>query len=95
MAPPKAEGEAATGQGAALVGTRATLELDREGCDVLNTAKKAGELALTLRSITDMQQPAGRHRLWPRLSRRRRRRSSEGVRVYRYGNETVATAPAG
>lgn len=93
-APPKAEGEAATGQGAALVGTRATLELAEKDVVVLNAAKKAGELALSLRSITDMQQPSGATG-YGRVYRDGVAESSQGVRVYRYGNETVATTPAG
>src|SRR5262249_49570964 len=43
---PPAEG----GQGAVLVGTRATLELTDKDATLLNAAKKAGEVALSLRS---------------------------------------------
>lgn len=93
-APLKAEGENATGQAAALIGTRATLEVAERDVVVLNAAKKAGELALSLRSITDMQGPAGATG-YGRAYRAGAAQSSDSIRIYRYGNETVATAPAG
>jgi len=91
--PPAKEGEN-TGQGAALVGTRATLELTDRDSTLINTAKKAGELALSLRSISDLQAPSGA--TGPgRVYRDGVAQDSEGVRVYRFGTETVATTPAG
>jgi pilus assembly protein CpaB len=93
-APPKAEGEESTGQSAVLVGTRATLELAEKDVVVLNAAKKAGELALSLRSIADIQAPAGATG-YGRVYRDGVSQSSEGVRIYRFGKESVSTAPAG
>jgi pilus assembly protein CpaB len=89
-APPPAEG----GQGAVLIGSRATLELSDRDTTLINTAKKAGELALALRSIADIQSPQGATASG-RVYRDGVAQGSDGVRVYRYGNETVATAPAG
>lgn len=93
-APPKPEGEdAAAGQGAALIGTRATLELQERDVVVINAAKKAGELALSLRSITDLQAPSGATG-YGRVYRDGVSQGSEGVRIYKYGSETVATSAA-
>jgi pilus assembly protein CpaB len=89
-APPTAEG----GQGAVLIGSRATLELTARDTTLINTAKKAGELALALRSIGDMQSPQGATASG-RVYRDGVAQGSDGVRVYRYGNETVAPTPAG
>jgi pilus assembly protein CpaB len=94
-APPKPEGEdAAAGQGAALIGTRATLELAEKDVVVINAAKKAGDLALSLRSIADMQGPSGATG-YGRVYRDGVSQGSEGIRVYRNGAESVATTPAG
>ncbi len=82
------------GQGAVLVGTRATLELSEADSTLLNTAKKAGELSLSLRSITDIQSPSGATGVG-RVYRDGVAATSEGVRIYRYGTETVSSAPAG
>jgi pilus assembly protein CpaB len=84
----------AEGQGAVLVGTRATLELTPADATLLASAKKAGDLALSLRSITDMQAPQGATPTG-RVYRDGVAQGSEGVRVYRYGTESVASAPAG
>jgi pilus assembly protein CpaB len=83
-----------SGQGAVLVGTRATLELTPADSTLLNTARKAGELSLSLRSITDMQSPQGATPTG-RVYRDGVGQGAEGVRVYRYGTESVASAPAG
>jgi pilus assembly protein CpaB len=85
---------AATGQGAILIGTRATLELAPADATLITSARRAGELALTLRSITDMQAPQGATPTG-RVYRDGVAQGSEGVRVYRYGTESVAAAPAG
>lgn len=89
-APPPAEG----GQGAVLIGSRATLELSGRDTTLINAAKKAGELALALRSIADIQSPQGATASG-RVYRDGVAQGSDGVRVYRYGSETVAAAPAG
>lgn len=89
-APPTAEG----GQGAVLIGSRATLELSARDTTLINTAKKAGDLALALRSIADIQSPRGATASG-RVYRDGVAQGSEGVRVYRYGSESVAAAPAG
>ncbi len=86
--------EPKTGQGVVLIGSRATLELTERDATLLNTAKKAGELSLTLRSIADMQSPQGATAAG-RVYRDGVAQDAEGVRVYRYGTETVSSAPAG
>ena len=88
------EGAPQSGQGQVIIGSRATLELSERDATLLNTAKKAGEIALTLRSIADMQAPQGATNAG-RVYRDGVSQDAEGVRVYRYGNETVSTAPAG
>ncbi|OYW42575.1 MAG: Flp pilus assembly protein CpaB [Rhodobacterales bacterium 12-64-8] len=95
-APPAAEGEAAprTGQAEVIMGSRATLELSDRDATLLNTAKKAGDLALVLRSVADLAQPQGATGTG-RAYRDGVSQDAEGVRVYRYGTETVSTAPAG
>jgi pilus assembly protein CpaB len=84
----------AAGQAAALIGSRATLELNERDTTLINTAKKAGELALSLRSIADLQSPQGATSSG-RVYRDGVAQGAEGVRVYRYGTETVSSAPAG
>ncbi len=86
--------EPATGQGAAIIGSRATLELTERDATLLNTARKAGDISLTLRSIADMAAPQGATGAG-RVYRDGVSQDAEGVRVYRYGNETVASATAG
>jgi pilus assembly protein CpaB len=83
------------GQGAALIGTRATIELTQQDTTLLNTARKAGELSLTLRSISDLQAPSGATGTGRVYRDGVAQGGVEGVRVYRYGTETVAAAPAG
>ena len=61
---------------------------------LLNTARKAGDISLTLRSIADMSAPQGATGAG-RVYRDGVSQDAEGVRVYRYGTETVASAPAG
>ena len=95
--PPTPEGaEAAvpSGQGQVIIGSRATLELTERDATLLNTAKKAGEIALTLRSIADMQAPQGATSAG-RVYRDGVSQDAEGVRVYRYGTESVSSSPAG
>ena len=82
------------GQGAAIIGSRATLELTERDSTLLNTARKAGDISLTLRSVADIAAPQGATGAG-RVYRDGVSQESEGVRVYRYGNETVATATAG
>jgi pilus assembly protein CpaB len=88
-APPATEGQAAT-----LVGSRATLELGERDTTLINAAKRAGELSLTLRSIADLQAPQGATPTG-RVYRDGVAQGSEGVRVYRYGTESVSSATAG
>ncbi len=94
--PPLAEGseETKAGQGAAIVGSRATLELTDRDATLLNTARKAGDISLTLRSIADMAAPTGATNQG-RAYRDGVAQDAEGVKVFRYGNETVASATAG
>jgi pilus assembly protein CpaB len=87
--PPSSEGQAAV-----LIGTRATIELNERDTTLINAAEKAGDLSLSLRSIADLQAPQGATSSG-RVYRDGVAQGAEGVRVYRYGNETVAAAPAG
>jgi pilus assembly protein CpaB len=87
--PPASEGQAAI-----LVGSRATLELNARDTTLINAAERAGALSLSLRSIADLQAPQGATATG-RVYRDGVAQGAEGVRVYRYGNETVAAAPAG
>lgn len=89
-APPAKEGQAAL-----LVGTRATLELSQQDASLLQTAKKAGELSFTLRSIADIQSPSGATGTGRVYRDGMSGGGADGVRVYRYGTETVTKAPAG
>jgi pilus assembly protein CpaB len=94
-APPKTDGQdAAAGQGVVLVGTRATLELAEKDVVVINAAKKAGELALSLRSIADIRAPSGATG-YGRVYRDGVSQGADGIRIYKNGSETVATATAG
>jgi pilus assembly protein CpaB len=77
-----------------LIGTRATLELTQQDSTLLSAAKRAGDLSLTLRSITDLQSAKGATPTG-RVYRDGVAQGPEGVRVYRYGRETVSSAPAG
>jgi pilus assembly protein CpaB len=90
-APPAKEGQAAM-----LIGTRATLELSQPDSSLLSTAKKSGELTFSLRSIADIQSPSGATGVG-RVYRDGMAQGSgaDGVRVYRYGTETISKAPAG
>ena len=82
--PPASDGAEApqSGQGQVIIGSRATLELTDRDATLLNTAKKAGEIALTLRSIADMQAPQGATSVG-RVYRDGVSQDAEGVRVYR------------
>ncbi len=94
---PPAENDAESprsGQGQVIIGSRATLELTERDATLLSSAKKAGEIALTLRSIADMQSPQGATSAG-RVYRDGVSQDVEGVRVYRYGNESVSSTPAG
>jgi len=91
----EAEGETKSGQqGAAIIGSRATLELTERDATLLNTARKAGDISLTLRSVADISAPQGATGAG-RVYRDGVSQESEGIRVYRYGNESVATATGG
>jgi pilus assembly protein CpaB len=92
--PAESSDEPQTGQGVVLMGSRATLELSERDATLLNTARKAGELSLTLRSIADLQAPQGATPAG-RVYRDGVAQDAEGVRVYRYGTESVSSAPAG
>jgi pilus assembly protein CpaB len=82
------------GQGVAIVGSRATLELTERDATLLNTARKAGDISLTLRSVADISAPAGATGQG-RVYRDGVAQDAEGVKVFRYGTETVASATAG
>ena len=84
----------AAGQAAPLVGSRATLELSERDTTLINAASRAGRISLTLRSIADLQSPQGATPTG-RVYRDGIAQGSEGVRIYRYGTESVSSAPAG
>ncbi|MFT3723664.1 MAG: Flp pilus assembly protein CpaB [Hyphomonadaceae bacterium] len=86
--------EPKTGQGIVLMGSRATLEMSDRDATLLNAARKAGEISLTLRSIADIQGAEGATGVG-RVYRDGVTQDAEGVRVYRYGTESVSSAPAG
>jgi Flp pilus assembly protein CpaB len=52
----------------------------------INTAKKAGDVSLDLRSIADLSQPQGATSVG-RVYRDGVSQDAEGVRVYRYGTK--------
>lgn len=96
-APPAVDDGSApkSGQGQVILGSRATLELTERDATLLSTAKKAGDISLTLRSIADIKAtPEGATNVG-RVYRDGVSQDAQGVRVYRYGDETVATSPAG
>ena len=78
----------------AIVGSRATLELTERDATLVNTARKAGDISLTLRSIADLAAPQGATGAG-RAYRDGVSQDAEGVRIYRYGTETVSSATAG
>jgi pilus assembly protein CpaB len=86
--------EVRTGQGAVIVGSRATLELTERDATLVNTARKAGDISLTLRSIADLSAPQGATGTG-KAYRDGVSQDAEGVRIYRYGTETVSSASAG
>jgi pilus assembly protein CpaB len=88
------EEEVRTGQGTVIVGSRATLELTERDATLVNTARKAGDISLTLRSIADMSAPQGATGAG-KVYRDGVSQDGGGVRIYRYGTETVASATAG
>jgi pilus assembly protein CpaB len=94
--PPAVEGETAprSGQAGVIMGSRATLELTERDASLINTARKAGDLSLVLRSVADLAQPQGATGAG-RVYRDGVSQDAEGVRVYRYGTETVSSASAG
>lgn len=94
--PPAVEGDAAprSGQAGVIMGSRATLELTERDSSLINTARKAGDLSLVLRSVADLAQPQGATGAG-RVYRDGVSQDAEGVRVYRYGTETVSSATAG
>jgi pilus assembly protein CpaB len=94
LPPTAGDAPAGAGQGQVIIGSRATLELSERDATLMNTARRAGEISLTLRSIADMSAPQGATSSG-RIYRDGVSQDAEGVRVYRYGNETVAAAPAG
>jgi len=88
------EEEVRTGQGAVIIGSRATLELTERDATLVNTARKAGDISLTLRSIADLSAPQGATGTG-KAYRDGVSQDAEGVRIYRYGTETVSSANAG
>jgi pilus assembly protein CpaB len=93
--PVPGEGEdPASGQGQSLVGSRATLELAERDAALLASADKAGDISLSLRSITEISGESGATGVG-RVYRDGLPTEARGVRVYRHGRETAVMAPAG
>jgi pilus assembly protein CpaB len=86
--------EVRTGQGAVIAGSRATLELTERDATLVNTARKAGDISLTLRSIADLSAPQGATGAG-KAYRDGVPQDAESLRIYRYGTETVSSATAG
>jgi pilus assembly protein CpaB len=84
---------ASEGQGQALVGSRATLELSPNDSRMLITAQRAGSLSIVLRSIDDLQDKSGATATGRALSNGAG--GLEKVRVYRNGAESATPVPAG
>ncbi len=74
------------GQGQVLVGTRATLELSENDTRLLQTAHKAGELSLSLRSVADLKDKTGSLRE-DRALDNSNDAAPQIVRIYRYGQQ--------
>jgi pilus assembly protein CpaB len=89
-----ARAEDRSGQAGVILGSRATLELGERDAALINAARKAGDLSLVLRSVADAAQPQGATGVG-RAYRDGVLPGSEGIRVYRYGTETVSSATAG
>jgi pilus assembly protein CpaB len=81
------------GSSAALEGSRATLELSEQDSTLIASAKRAGDISLVLRSVSELQDKSGATNVG-RIYRDGLPRESIGIRVYRYGTPTVQ-APAG
>lgn len=82
------------GQGGAIGGSRAMLELSTGDATLLSSARRAGRLTLVLRSVADMQGYSGATATG-RVYRDGLNNSAEGVRVYRNGTKSVSSVPAG
>jgi pilus assembly protein CpaB len=74
------------GQGQVLVGTRATLELSENDTRLLQTARKAGEVSLSLRSVADLRDKTGSLRE-DRALDNSNDAAPQIVRIYRYGQQ--------
>jgi len=74
------------GQGQVLVGTRATLELSENDTRLLQTAHKAGEVSLSLRSVADLKDKTGSLRE-DRALDNSNDAAPQIVRIYRYGQQ--------
>lgn len=85
--------QAHEGQGGAIGGSRATLELSNVDATLLATARRSGRITLVLRSIADMQGMSGA--TGPgRVYRDGLSTGAEGVKIYRYGSKSVSSVPA-
>jgi pilus assembly protein CpaB len=82
------------GQGGAIGGSRAMLELSNADSTLLSSARRAGRLTLVLRSVADMQGYSGATATG-RVYRDGLTNGAEGVRVYRNGSKSVSSVPAG
>lgn len=72
------------GQGQVLVGTRATLELSENDTRLLQTARRAGQISLTLRSVADLKEKSGSLRE-DRALDNSNDAAPQIVKIYRYG----------
>ena len=81
-------------EGGSLVGNRATLELTPADSLVLTAADEEGDLALTLRSVGEVDGPSGVTPRWRNFAKAGWGDAS-GVRVFAGGQSNMAVAPVG
>lgn len=81
-------------EGGSLVGSRATLELTPADSMVLTAADEEGDLALTLRSVGEVEGRSGVTPRWRNFAKAGWGDAS-GVRIFAGGSADMAVAPAG
>ena len=81
-------------EGGSLVGNRATLELTPADSLVLTAADEEGDLALTLRSVGEVDGPSGVTPRWRNFAKAGWGDAS-GVRIFAGGQSNMAVAPVG
>ena len=79
------------GQASTLIGSRVTLELTNADANLLLAAEATGELKISLRSISDLQDRSGA----TAVGRSYRDGTNQSIRVFRFGNQETSKVPAG